>query len=147
MSSDDEEPDNDPCSFKNSNEGSCQREGNSNEDALFFACERGHADCLKQITTDSSSTWFASDVNIIMKTGWTPLTKACSKGRLEVVKWLLHECHADPAKPSGETRSRRTPLAYAALYGHIEICYALWRLLKNKDAIDVVRNKKPRVKL
>ena len=94
MSLDDEEPDNDPCSFKNSNEGSCQRDGNSNEDALFFACERGHEDCLKQITTDSSRpSWFVSDVNIIMKTGWTPLTKACSKGQLKVVEWLLNNCN------------------------------------------------------
>ena len=129
-------PEDVPCSFINSNEGSCQREGNSNEDALFFACERGHTNCLKQITTDR-----VSNVNIIMKTGWTPLTKACSKGRLEVVEWLLQKCDADPTKPSGETRSRRTPLAYAALYGHFEICQALLRLLRNNhDAIDEVRS-------
>lgn len=70
--------------------------------------------------------------NTARKDGRTPLSKAASRGHVEVVKMLLEEADAASAVNVQETALKRTSLHWAAYNGRTEVVYLL--LHKGADA-------------
>ena len=83
--------------------------------------------------------------------GWTPLTLAAMRGRLDVIKFLVKEAGADvESKDSAWERSPggQTPLSYAAANGRLEAVKFLvewagadvqWKDEGGRTALDVVK--------
>ncbi|MBN8776744.1 MAG: ankyrin repeat domain-containing protein [Thiomonas arsenitoxydans] len=77
----------------------------SDENALMIACLQGDLGIVKLIVEKGAE---------INKPGWTPLSYAATRGRTEVVKYLLeHSAYIDAAAPNGST-----PLMMAAYFGY-----------------------------
>ena len=77
----------------------------SNENALMIACLQGDLGIVKMMVDKGAE---------INKPGWTPLSYAATRGRTEIVKYLLdHSAYIDAAAPNGST-----PLMMAAYFGY-----------------------------
>ena len=65
-------------------------------EALIWSCRWGHLDVVKWLRHTEA------DVNYNKYKGWTPLTAACVKDHLDIVKYLVETCHADVNLPDSE---------------------------------------------
>ena len=70
-----------------------QQEGST---AMFWAAQEGHLGVAKVLVE------FKADVNHANDRGLTPLICAAYGGKLETVKWLIGQCHADACVRSRE---------------------------------------------
>jgi len=82
-------------------------------DALHLACLGGH-DAIVVLLLALPGI----DVNVKMRTGWTPFSPSVCKGRISCVRVLLKDSRVNVNEP---TDSEYTPLWWATFLGHIDI--------------------------
>lgn len=70
--------------------------------------------------------------------GATPLMWAAGGGHLDIVRYLVEECHCDPRRPQKGKRSfsGRTALHWAARNGHLEVVRYLVPILKHMEDVE-----------